>query len=59
MTDKARISTFLSEEEELALRILSAKHRMSMSAYLATLVRQAIDEDKKMTDKVGQANKEN
>ena len=51
MTDKARISTFLSEEEELALRILAAKHRMSMSAYIAELIRNAIKADaEKKTD---------
>ncbi len=49
MTDKARISTFLSDEEEVALRILAAKNRMSMSAYIAELIRNAIkaDEQKK------------
>lgn len=51
MTDKARISTFLTEEEELALRLLAAKNRMSMSAYIAELIRNAIKEDKeKKTD---------
>lgn len=49
MTDKVRISTFLSEEEELALRLLAARKRMSMSAYIAELIRNAIkaDEQKK------------
>ena len=51
MTEKARISTFLSEEEEFALRLLAAKNRMSMSAYIAELIRAAIKADaEKKTD---------
>lgn len=42
MTDKTRISTFLSEEEEMQLRIMAAKKKMSMSKYIAELIRDAM-----------------
>ncbi len=38
MTGKERISTYLTEEIEIQLRIKAAKKRMSMSKYIEMLI---------------------
>lgn len=45
MMEKERISTYITEETEIELRIKAAKKRMSMSKYIEMLILKDLEEN--------------